>query len=435
MLRRLAAISLPAAALLLAFLVREASLPASERRPVRQSDLVRWAAQHAQPLRSTDPLSPLDDLSSLGFTTPSTKVIAMGEATHGTREFFQMKHRILRYAVEHAGFRVFGIEASLVAAERVNRYVLTGNGDATKAVKGLNLWPWMTEEVLALTEWMRGWNAAHPDAPVVFYGFDCQPSSLAARTLLDYLARVEPDAPQRFRGTLSSLSRDWSEIELSNAELNDARRELLAVSALFEARREAWIAVTDEADWHLAKRCVRVIEQSAELRRQATIDGLSGRREPSREYGVKRDRFMAENVEWILRRQSSRAVLWAHNGHVARRPLQMGSHLAARLGEDYVVVGFAFGEGRFRARRDRGSPVSEISVSSRGAGDFDHSLSTVASPLFALDLRDAPSSLNRAMTLREFGAVYVRWMESTTVAEDFDILIFVRETTSSRPLR
>ena len=435
MLRKLAMISLAAAALLFVFLALEASRPASERTPVRQSDLVRWAAQHARPLLSTDPLSPLDDLSSIRFTTPSTRVIAMGEATHGTREFFQMKHRILRYAVEHEGFRIFGIEASFVAAERVNRYVLTGTGDPAEAVKGLALWPWMTEEVLALTEWMRAWNAAHPAAPVVFYGFDCQPSSLPARTLSEYLARVEPDASQRFRDALSSLSRDWSAIELSNAELSDMRRDLDVLSALFEAKRERWTAVAGEPDWYLAKRCVRVIEQSAELRRQATIDDLSGRRGASREYGARRDRFMAENVEWILGRASGKAVLWAHNEHVARRPLQMGSHLAALLGEDYVVVGFAFGEGRFRARRDHGLPVSEISVSSRGAGDFDHSLSTLALPLFALDLRHAPSTLNRPMTLREFGAVYRRWMESNRVFEDFDLLIFVRETTPSRPLR
>src|SRR5713101_1664023 len=137
------------------------------------SEVTSWLKSSAIPLDSTSPESGLDDLRQMESTIGNARIVAMGEATHGTREFFQLKHRMLEYLVTKKGFTVFGIEASFPDSQAVNEYVLHGTGDASAALAGLGFWTWNTDEVLDMIVWMRAWNAdpAHV-AKVKFYGFD-----------------------------------------------------------------------------------------------------------------------------------------------------------------------------------------------------------------------------------------------------------------------
>ena len=127
------------------------------------------------------------------------RIVSLGEATHGTREFFQLKHRLLEYCVSELGFTIFGIEASYPECLRINDYVLHGTGNPADALASQRFWTWDTEEVLALIEWMRIWNSTHT-RKVKFYGFDMQFPTEAALRLLDYLKRVAPDLAAASRG-------------------------------------------------------------------------------------------------------------------------------------------------------------------------------------------------------------------------------------------
>ena len=125
------------------------------------------------------------------------RVVGLGESTHGTREFFQAKHRLLAYLVRERGFRVFAIEANQVAVRRVDAYVQGGPGTAEDAMRVM-FRVWNTEEMRALVEWLRGWNAAHPDRRVRFVGYDMQDQRTPADTLRAFLARAEPGLLGRF---------------------------------------------------------------------------------------------------------------------------------------------------------------------------------------------------------------------------------------------
>src|ERR1700731_2659437 len=118
------------------------------------SEVTSWFKSAAIPLDSTSPESGLDDLRQLQSTIGDARIVAMGEATHGTREFFQLKHRMLEFLVGRMGFTVFGIEANWPESLAVNDYVLNGNGDPAQALAGLYFWTWNTEEVLDLILWM-----------------------------------------------------------------------------------------------------------------------------------------------------------------------------------------------------------------------------------------------------------------------------------------
>ncbi|WP_395842540.1 erythromycin esterase family protein [Archangium violaceum] len=131
----------------------------------------------------------------------NVRVVALGEATHGTREFFQLKHRMFEFLVTRMGFTVFAIEAPFTGAWAINDYVLTGQGEPAAALAGLRFWTWQTEEVLALIHWMRAYNTS-PEHPrkLKFYGVDMQAvHQEAARVVLAYLARVDPEHAEALR--------------------------------------------------------------------------------------------------------------------------------------------------------------------------------------------------------------------------------------------
>jgi erythromycin esterase-like protein len=158
------------------------------------------------------------DLEPLRAIIGDARIVSLGEATHGTREFFQLKHRLLEFCVSELGFTIFAIEASYPECLRVNDYVLNGTGSPADALASQRFWTWDTEEVLALIEWMRGWNRTHA-RKVKFYGFDMQFPTEAALGLLDYLKRVAPDQllpAQRRSGRCATTSQPtgstWSRL-------------------------------------------------------------------------------------------------------------------------------------------------------------------------------------------------------------------------------
>ncbi|HET9325164.1 MAG TPA: erythromycin esterase family protein, partial [Candidatus Eisenbacteria bacterium] len=119
------------------------------------------------------------------------RIVALGEGTHGTREFFQLKHRMTQYLATEMGFSVFAIEANLPEAWRINDYVLGGQGDPRALIQGMYFWTWNTEEVLEMVEWMRRFNASKRGR-IEFTGFDMQTPDTAAAIVRRYLATHDP---------------------------------------------------------------------------------------------------------------------------------------------------------------------------------------------------------------------------------------------------
>jgi erythromycin esterase len=115
-----------------------------------------------------------------------TKIVGLGEATHGTKQFFTMKHRLFQFLVSELGFRIFAIEYEFSDSIAINMYVLNGEGKAEEVVKNIKFWTWRTQELLDLVKWMREWNIANPSDPVRFYGFDIQTHESPIRELKKY---------------------------------------------------------------------------------------------------------------------------------------------------------------------------------------------------------------------------------------------------------
>src|SRR6476660_5636453 len=173
------------------------------------AEATSWIRSNAIPLASVEAGHGFADLEPLRAIIGDARIVSLGEATHGTHEFFQLKHRLLEFCVTELGFSIFGIEASYPECLRINDYVLNGTGNPADALASQRFWTWDTEEVLALIEWMRAWNSTHA-RKVKFYGFDLQFASEAALGVLDYLKHVAPELVAVSEASLWPLSDDFS---------------------------------------------------------------------------------------------------------------------------------------------------------------------------------------------------------------------------------
>ena len=404
--------------------------------------VVEWMKASAVPLKSAAPGQGFEDMAPLRAVVGKATVVALGEATHGTREFFQLKHRFFEYLVTHMGFTDFVLEASWPEARAVDDYILHGRGDAKAALAGMNFWIWNTEEFLELIEWMRRWNVDEKhERKLRFHGMDMQFPRLAANAVLSYLATVDADlakeasAPLR---PLQSRAAAQSYRRLEEAERRTCRELIARVEARFDEKREAWVKATGTERWEIARQSARVLRQG---------NAMMGDLRNSFEI---RDRAMAENIAWIRERRGpkTKIVIAAHNGHVATgvRPpwTRLGQHLRKSLGDQLLVFGFAFHRGGFRARMAGGGPPRAFAAPPAVAESLDAALAATGHPIFALDLRRVPEGPVRAWLRekrrsRSIDATYSVELDAVVqqpiaVLTDFDALLFVAKTTPSRGL-
>jgi erythromycin esterase len=384
--------------------------------PVPTPGHINWVRQNAIPFTTVEAGHSTADLQGLKDIIGDARIVSLGEATHGTKEFFQMKHRLLEFLVTEMGFTHFSIEANMPEAYALNNYVLTGQGDPEELLEGMYFWTWNTQEVLDMVHWMRAYNASGR-GPVQFTGFDAQISWGAADNLRSFLAEADPDY-------LPTAQNAFARIEAAEWIWRVAPQDVAAARAVYDhisGKRNDYLASysAEKVDWMIQN--ARVIVQ--------VIEGIAGI--------TPRDASMAENVEWILDHApaSSKIVLWAHNRHVNRVPGWMGNYLHQRYGDDMYVLGFAFGEGRYNAFTRRGMTVNEAHAPVKGS--LETLLQAPGMPRYILDLRHADNDeldlwFRQPRLLQTPGSVHLRCAFYPTVAaQDYDGLIWISPMTQS----
>ena len=165
-----------------------------------------WIRNAAIPLTGSTPGEGYEDLRPLKNLVRNARIVALGEGTHGTSEFFRMKHRILEFLASEMGFTIFSIEANMPEAYRVNDFVLTGQGDPKALLKGMYFWTWNTQEVLDMILWMRDFNQSGKGR-IEFTGFDMQTPNIAMQIVRTFVTANDPDVlPDVIRATNLTLN-------------------------------------------------------------------------------------------------------------------------------------------------------------------------------------------------------------------------------------
>lgn len=412
-----------------------------ERPAPAPTDVVEWIREHAIPLLSVQPGHGLSDMKPLRELVGRARIVGLGEATHGSREFFQAKHRMFEYLATELEFTVFAIEAGFSESEAVNDYVMTGRGDPEQALAGLIVWPWDTEEVLDLIRWMRAWNAEPRNRrKLSFHGFDMQFTSRSVATVLQFLDEVDPVHAAEMKTQLSVLSTEMEPQKKQQAiaaRADALKTTLRELGQRLERERTGYTARAGRRSWLVARQSIRVLEQNVDANTDPRGSSLA------------RDRYMAENLRWIadVAEPKARIVAWAHNGHIANRTSAgwaMGAHLEAAYGADYLPIEFSFHRGSFQAYdvSGRGGLVAHA-VGPAPAGSIDDTFHRAGWPIFVLDLRKLPRSgpvaawFGRPQPRREGGAIVPRSDEDMVVAlplaAECEAVVFIDSTTRARP--
>jgi erythromycin esterase len=306
----------------------------------------RWIKHSAIPVRTVFAGNGFKDLLPLIKIIGPAHLVALGEATHGTREFYQFKHRMLEFLVTEMGFTVFSIEASMPESFDINEYVLTGKGDPEKALAALYNWVYNTEEVLDMIRWMRSYNADPLHTKKVkFYGFDMQTASKAVKVTLQNLRKLDPVQADALEKPLAVLANPFTApdfVLLPKEKKEEAARAIKTIQKLFEEHKPDTIDRESTSEWDIL--CWQAVIVAQHIESKINASG-SMNLDPA-----VRDRSMTDNIRWILDHEGAetKMVIWAHNLHVATHT-PMGINLRKMYGNELFVFGFAFNQGSFQA--------------------------------------------------------------------------------------
>ena len=318
--------------------------------------IVSWVQQNAIPLSHVEAGHSFEDLQPLKQVLQDVHIVGLGEATHGTREFFQVKHRLLEFLVTEMEFNAFSLEDSYSACEAINEYVLYGKGDRASVLSNLAYVPWDTEEFSALLDWVRTYNqGVSEEKKVRFYGQDPVLNNSGRQTVLQYLRMHSPGLLSVADSLFHVLAQEEAKWPM---QIDDASRMILeaALPKLdglqdhLATNRERLVSLSSVTEFEDVSQYVRMMEQFA-------IMGIAGQ-------NAVRSPFKAENVSYIINheRPGAKLILWEHNEHITGYGNEseligdslinpyMGEVLRRNFGNQYYAFGFEFNEGTYQTR-------------------------------------------------------------------------------------
>lgn len=348
-----------------------------------------WIRSHALPLDTVSPLQPAADLEPLGSRMAGARVVGLGEASHGTRELGRLKHRLLAHLIERRGFTLLALEADPVAAQALDAFIREGRPDLRQAVERLGFWTGPEATFMELGAWLRAYNLdpRHP-RKVRIHGIDLRAPQGAFEEVRRFLLKVDPVAARRM-DAMAGLAPPRSPVVEGGPPLDLHRPTLDRLLKRMDARKRSICAKAGRTAFEHHRQLLVHLVQFMEIQR----GGVAG--------AQARERAMAANLAWLLRRHPGvKAVVWAHNLHVAKAPrpswagiVPMGRHLEQILGRRYLAIGLTFHRGAFMAI-PRGSPsreAAECLLPDPPPGTLEEALACADVPILALDLRELPA--------------------------------------------
>jgi len=385
----------------------------------------------------------------------------LGEASHGTHEFYQTRAEITKRLIEERGYSAVAVEADWPDAHRVNRYV-QGRGDDANAVEALSsfkrfpTWMWRNTELVEFITWLRKHNDSLSEGTrkVGFYGLDLYSLHTSARFVLDYLEKVDPEAARRARYRYSCFEHFGENTQAYGYATSFGLSKTCedeVVSQLVEMQRQA--ADLASRDGHVEPDEFFIAEQNARLVKNAERYYRAMFESRVSSWNL-RDQHMVETLDALVVHlgASPKIAVWAHNSHLGdARATEMGDHGELNVGqlvrERYrngaLLLGFTTYTGSVTAASDWDGPVERKIVRPALSGSYEALFHETGVPSFLLTLRDNnwfSGVLNKKRLERAIGVIYLPETERTShyfearLADQFDAVIHLDETRAVEPL-
>jgi len=392
------------------------------------------------------------------------RFVLIGEASHGTHDFYATRAEITKRLIEEKGFTGVAVEADWPDAYRINRFV-RGGGDGTTAISALEdfkrfpMWMWRNADVLNFVGWLHEHNDALPkDKPKTgFYGLDLYSLYASMRAVLDYLDKVDPEAAQRARYRYSCFEAFGEEPQsygyaasfgMSKTCEDEAVRQLVELQqqAAEYIKRDGILA---EDEQFFAEINARVVVDAEEYYRSMFRGRVSS-------WNL-RDRHMVDTLDSLARHLDkqvgqSKFVVWEHNSHLGdARATEMGSMgewnvgqlVRERHGDEARLIGFTTYSGTVTAADDWDEPAKRKNVRPGLPGSYESLFHDTGIPNFLLVLRDnkqLSDKLRGPHLERAIGVIYrpdterISHYFNTRLSEQFDAILHLDETHALEPL-
>jgi erythromycin esterase-like protein len=431
---------------------RSSSTEAGRDTPSAADRLADGVRRVARPLERSSDLDPLLEL------VDDAKYVLLGEASHGTSEFYTWRAEISKRLIEERGFSFIAVEGDWPDCYRVNRFVkwLPESGAAAQEVlHAFERWPtwmWANRDVVDLAEWLRAHNRRRaPERQVGFYGLDVYSLYDSMRAVMEYLERMDPEiaaAARRAYNCFEPYAEDVQEYARATS-LVPTSCEDEAVAVLRALRANAPRYREDGGDGYFDAEQNALVARNAELYYRTMVRGGPG------SWNV-RDRHMVETLNRLMHHHGpqAKAIVWEHNTHVgdARftdmlRAGMVNVGQLVRQGHDdegVVLVGFGTHRGTVIAADEWGAPMERLPVPAARDGSFEDVLhgAEVGDSLLIFDGTDdgGVPGLEEPIGHRAIGVVYdpanERWGNyvPTIVPRRYDAFVYVDQTRAVDPL-
>ena len=392
------------------------------------------------------------------------RIVLLGEASHGTHEFYLERAEITKRLIAEKDFTVLAIEADWPDASRVHRYVrgMSNDANANEALAGFRrfpTWMWRNTVVVDFVEWLREFNhnLAKNRAKAGFYGMDLYSLHASIDAVLNYLDKVDPDAAARARlrySCFDHFSREPQEYGYAATVGAIESCESAVVAELVDLQRHAGEFLS--RDGAVAQEELFFAEQNARLVKNAEEYYRSMFRGRASSWNL-RDHHMVETIEALVAHlngsRQPKAIVWAHNSHLGdARATEMSQHgefnvgqlIRERFGREAVLVGFTTHHGSVTAASDWGAIAERKNVRPALRGSYEELFHEIGLDRFWIDLRDVGEKVVSALygprLERAIGVIYRPESERLShyfharLPKQFDAIIHIDETRAVEPL-
>ncbi|MFT3903844.1 MAG: erythromycin esterase family protein [Niabella sp.] len=367
------------------------------------------------------------DVKKLSNFLGKSKIIGVGEPTHGTSEASKFKLHLLQYLVEKKGFTTFAMEEVIPVCDSMNAIINNPQISLKESLQNLSFYKcWKTEEVLTLLEWIRNYNLSHKKK-IRFIGIDMEDSwlknSLAELSKYQNAYAYYPEILNNIEN-LKKLNKEQKfedALTLAGEIIEDFNKFSKAVQESKTLSAE---------DKFTAQTYIRVSNQWLSNRFTQTQDKT-------------RDQYMAENIEYYFKNHSDEKImLWAHNLHIANISLPqkaMGAFLKDMFVVNYLPIGFTSASGSYLAAEDNSQKIwKSYAIEPAYKGTYESILKTAKSDFYFLKTNSSNNAewLNIPMLELDNGYIYTGEDDykflGNPINKLFDGLVFCKQTNASK---
>ena len=421
--------------------------------------IVEFLSERAEPLVGSP-----NDFDSLIDMIGDARFVLIGEASHGTHEFYRIRAQISKVLIAQRGFNAVAVEADWPDAYRVNRFVhgASKDSDSVEALGGFQRfpqWMWRNADVLDFVGWLREHNdqQVSEDRKCGFYGLDLYSLHASIEAVLAYLSKVDPEAAKRARhyyGCFEHFGKDITTYGYAAGFQMTPSCEQAVVKSLVQLRHKAMEYL--QRDGQVAADAYFCAEQNALVVRNAEEYYRNMFRREVSSWNL-RDTHMMESLLRLAihlsnQRPPAKIIVWAHNSHLGdaratqmgeRGELNLGQLVREHFGKDAVSIGFTTYDGTVTAASDWDGPAERKIVRPAHQESYEALFHDVDVPNFFLNLRedvDLASHLRSERLERAIGVIYRPETELIShyfharLPDQFDAVLHYDHTRAVEPL-